>query len=133
MRSFLDGLREQALSRRGLLKLSGGAMAATAAAGIVPFVAPGVSVLAQDSDTITMGLEADLRGVEPALGYDFTANPVICNITEGLMALDKDSALYPLLAESFENPDAQTFIYNIRPGVTFHDGTPLTAADSIAS
>lgn len=106
---------------------------ATALAGTAAFLSPGVSVLAVDAGMITMGLEADLRGVEPALGYDFTANPVICNITEGLMALNKDSALYPLLAESFENPDAQTFIYNIRPGVTFHDGSPLTAADAIAS
>src|SRR5688572_9744962 len=106
---------------------------AAAMAGTIPYIMPGVSVLAQDDTTITMGLESDLRGVEPALGYDFTANPVICNITEGLMALDKDSALYPLLAESFENPDAQTFIYNLRAGVTFHDGSPLTVADSIAS
>jgi peptide/nickel transport system substrate-binding protein len=133
MRAYLAGIQAQAVSRRGLMKGTAAMAGATAMAGTMPFLAPGVTVLAQDSDTITMGLEADLRGVEPALGYDFTANPVICNITEGLMALDKDSALYPLLAESFDNPDAQTFIYNIRPGVMFHDGTPLTAADAIAS
>ncbi|HRA46775.1 MAG TPA: ABC transporter substrate-binding protein [Thermomicrobiales bacterium] len=133
MRAYLAEIRAQSVSRRGLIKGSAAVAGAAAMAGTVPFLAPGVSVLAQIGDTITMGLEADLRGVEPALGYDFTANPVICNITEGLMALDKNSALYPLLAESFENPDAQTFIYNIRPGVTFHDGTVLTAADAIAS
>jgi peptide/nickel transport system substrate-binding protein len=133
MSGYLRGLREQAMSRRGVIKGAAGLAGAAAMAGTIPYIMPGVSVLAQDDTTVTMGLEADLRGVEPALGYDFTANPVICNITEGLMALDKDSALYPLLAESFENPDAQTFIYNLRAGVTFHDGTPLTVADSIAS
>src|SRR4051812_22370079 len=89
MRAYLRDLQAQSVSRRGLMKGTAAAAGATALAGTVPFLAPGVSVLAQDSDTITMGLEADLRGVEPALGYDFTANPVICNITEGLMALDK--------------------------------------------
>ena len=133
MRAYLTDLRAQSISRRGLMKGTAATAGATALAGTAAFLSPGVSVLAVDASMITMGLEADLRGVEPALGYDFTANPVICNITEGLMALDKDSALYPLLAESFENPDAQTFIYNIRPGVTFHDGSPLTAADAIAS
>ncbi len=133
MRGYLQGLRQQSLSRRGFVKMAAGTAGAAAMAGMLPYVAPGVSVLAQDDTTVTFGLESDLRGVEPALGYDFTANPVICNITEGLMALDKDSNIYPLLAESFENPDAQTFIYNLRPGVKFHDGTDLTVADSIAS
>ncbi|HYP60243.1 MAG TPA: ABC transporter substrate-binding protein [Thermomicrobiales bacterium] len=133
MHSYLRSLREQAMSRRGLMKMTGGMAAATAMAAVVPLVAPGVMVLAQDSDTITMGLESDLRGVEPALGYDFTANPVICNITEGLMALDVDSKIYPLLAETFENPDAQTFVYNLRANVPFHDGTIMTVDDVIAS
>jgi len=133
MRSYFSELRETALTRRGLMKLSAATAGATALAGVTPFVIPGVTVLAQDDTTVTMGLESDLRGVEPALGYDFTANPVICNITEGLMALDKESALYPLLAETYENPDAQTFIYNLRAGVKFHDGTEMTVADAIAS
>ena len=133
MHSYLRSLREQAMSRRGLMKMTGGMAAATAMAAVVPLVAPGVMVLAQESDTITMGLESDLRGVEPALGYDFTANPVICNITEGLMALDVDSKIYPLLAETFENPDAQTFVYSLRANVPFHDGTIMTVDDVIAS
>jgi peptide/nickel transport system substrate-binding protein len=133
MSAYLRDLRQQSLSRRGFLKAASGTAAAAAMAGAIPYIAPGVSVLAQDETTVTFGLEADLRGVEPALGYDFTANPVICNITEGLMALDKDSNIYPLLAETFENPDGQTFIYNLRPGIKFHDGSDLTVADVIAS
>ncbi len=133
MRSYLSGIRQQALSRRGLIKAAAGTAGAAALTASIPYVTPGVSVLAQDGETITLGLESDLRAVEPALGYDFTANPVICNITEGLMALDANSALYPLLAETYENPDAQTFIYNLRAGVMFHDGTEMTAADVLAS
>lgn len=134
MRAYMQDLRTQAMSRRGFMKAAvGTAGAAALIAGAIPYIAPGVSVLAQDDTTVTFGLESDLRGVEPALGYDFTANPVICNITEGLMALNKDGTIYPLLAESFENPDGQTFVYNLRPGVKFHDGSDMTVADVIAS
>jgi peptide/nickel transport system substrate-binding protein len=33
----------------------------------------------------------------------------------------------PGLAESWSFPDPTTFVLNVRPGVTFHDGTPLDA------
>jgi len=133
MSGFLREMREQQYSRRGLMRTAAGA-AGLAALGIAgrPFL-PGVSVLGQVGDTINFGLESDPRAVEPALGYDFTANPVICNITEGLMMLDINSALQPLLAETFEQPDATTYVYTLRSGVTFHDGTPLTVADVLAS
>ena len=49
------------------------------------------------------------------------------------MMVDPSGALQPLLAESFEQPDQLTYVYNLRPGVKFHDGTDLTAADLMAS
>ncbi|MBI4639143.1 MAG: ABC transporter substrate-binding protein [Candidatus Tectomicrobia bacterium] len=33
----------------------------------------------------------------------------------------------PALAESWETPDPKTYIFHIRKGVTFHDGTPVNA------
>ena len=33
--------------------------------------------------------------------------------------------------QSWENPDPQTWIFKLRDGVTFHDGTPLTADDVV--
>lgn len=133
MHSFLNAMQQRSLSRRGLLKTSAGVAGAVAMGGVVPSLLPGLSVLAQDGTTLTFGLESDPRAVEPALGYDFTANVVICNITEGPLLVDPTGALQPLLAESVEQPDILTYIYNLRPGVTFHDGSPLTAADVIAS
>ena len=62
-----NNLRREAMSRRGLLK---GAAAGAAAMGIgaatTPFL-PGLSVLAQEENTIVFGLEGDVRGLEPAL------------------------------------------------------------------
>lgn len=133
MYAYFNSLQQQSLSRRGLLKAGAGLAGAGALMAAMPSILPGVGVLAQDGETLTFGLESDPRGVEPALGYDFTANVVICNITEGPTMVDTTGALQPLLAESVEQPDQLTYIYNLRPGVTFHDGSELTAADVIAS
>ena len=39
----------------------------------------------------------------------------------------------PGLATKYENPTPTTWVYTIRQGVTFHDGTTLTADDVVAS
>ena len=39
----------------------------------------------------------------------------------------------PCLAASWSNPDPVTWVFRLRPSVTFHDGTPLTAGDVVYS
>lgn len=53
--------------------------------------------------------------------------------TETLAVLDRDGAPKPALAESWEQSDPRTLRLQLRPGVTFHDGTPLTAENAAAS
>ena len=46
----------------------------------------------------------------------------------------KTNILKPMLATSFKpNADASVWTYNLRPGVTFNDGTPMTADDVVYS
>jgi peptide/nickel transport system substrate-binding protein len=133
MASFLNDLQQQSMSRRRLLKVVAGAASATAAAtGAVPFL-PGLSILAQEEKTLVFGLDADARALEPAMAYDFTANPVVCQISEGLMMFNDEGGIEPLLAESYEHPDPLTYLYKLRQGVTFHDGSPVTVDDVVAS
>src|SRR4051794_32863488 len=96
MSAYLRDLQRQTFNRRGLFRMTAGAAGAAALATGARSFLPGLTVLAQDNGTINFGLDSDPRGLEPALGYDFTANIPICNITEGLMALDDKNALYPL-------------------------------------
>jgi len=51
---------------------------------------------------------------------------------EGLVGLDFDGLPMPVLAESWTfNEATLTWTFNLRHGVTFHDGTPFTADDVV--
>ncbi|WP_350349020.1 ABC transporter substrate-binding protein [Agromyces sp. G08B096] len=75
---------------------------------------------------------------EPAT-FDFdidsgaAENTVFANVCERLMAVQPDLTTVPHLAESAEWVDATHVVFTIRDGVTFHDGSPMTAADVLWS
>ncbi len=52
---------------------------------------------------------------------------------DSLLEWDADLAIQPALAESYESPDELSYVFHLRQGVTFHDGTPLTANDVVYS
>lgn len=61
-------------------------------------------------------------------------NYYIASITqEGLVSLDADGALQPGLAESWEQVDDITYVYDLRDDAKFQDGTPVTAEDVVFS
>ncbi|HVL28911.1 MAG TPA: ABC transporter substrate-binding protein, partial [Acidimicrobiales bacterium] len=54
------------------------------------------------------------------------------NVYEPLIYLGSDYTLKPGLAVSWQlQPDGRTWRFNLRRGVTFHDGTPFTADDVV--
>jgi peptide/nickel transport system substrate-binding protein len=54
------------------------------------------------------------------------------NLYEGLFQINSDLTLRYVLAESAEsNPSSSVWTIRLRPGITFHDGSPLTADDVI--
>ena len=51
-------------------------------------------------------------------------------VYDGLLDYDKDLKAVPSLAESWEvSEDGKTVTFNLRQGVTWHDGEPFTSAD----
>ncbi len=52
---------------------------------------------------------------------------------EGLLAFDDDLGLTSAVAESWEQKDDVTYVYTLRDGVKFHDGSDVTAEDVAAS
>ncbi|MGM8366369.1 ABC transporter substrate-binding protein [Virgibacillus sp. W0181] len=45
------------------------------------------------------------------------------------LVINQNGELKPSLAEDWEQPDPKTWVFHIKEGVTFHDGSPLTAKD----
>lgn len=49
-------------------------------------------------------------------------------LSNGLVRTKPDGTIEPALAERWEIPDPMTYIFHLRKGVTFHDGTKVDAA-----
>ena len=57
---------------------------------------------------------------------------VLENVYDTLVEPDADLQMRPALAESWDvTPDQLTWTFHLRPGVRFHDGSPLTADDVV--
>jgi peptide/nickel transport system substrate-binding protein len=52
---------------------------------------------------------------------------------ESLVRWDRDLNVHPALAESWETPDKQTYIFHLRQGVKFHSGKEFDSQDVVYS
>ena len=92
----------------------------------------GVAFQAQ-AKTLRWSYQGDATSMDPmALNETFTLG-FQGNIYETLAGYDGNLKLVPLLAESWENPEPTKWVFKLRKGVTFHDGSPFTADDVIFS
>ena len=70
------------------------------------------------------------NSLDPALAASQVPYHNLNLFGETLVEVDENGALVNRLAESVESsPDAKTWMFKIRGGVTFHNGAPLTAQD----
>jgi len=80
---------------------------------------------------LTVAVGYDLSTLDPHAQNSFEALEQLTNVYDTLVALGPDLRLMPSLAVSWSNPDSTTWSFRLRPGVRFHDGSPLTAADVV--
>ncbi len=82
-----------------------------------------------EGGSITVGLEAETNSWLPGEGtFNQPGTNVAFAIYDPLMQRTEDGTVEPYLAESMEpNADLSEWTLTLRPGVTFHDGTPLNA------
>jgi peptide/nickel transport system substrate-binding protein len=117
------------LDRRELLRVLGaGATASGMWAGTSSVAAQDASPTAGQSGQLIIGKAQEAVGLDPALVTAASSWQIIAPVYEQLVAFDANNEPQPELATEWENPDDTTFIFHLREGVTFHDGTPLTAA-----
>lgn len=85
---------------------------------------------AKAGGSLVMGLEAETDGFNPTSNRWAISGLTIANaVFDPLAAYDADGTAQPYLAESFTpNADYTSWTITVRPGITFHDGTPLDGA-----
>ncbi|MGW0574956.1 ABC transporter substrate-binding protein [Streptomyces sp. NPDC002920] len=78
---------------------------------------------------LTFATDAVVDCLDPQVSpADITA-VVDRNIFDSLVSLTPDGKFHPWLADKWTlSPDGKTYTFHLKSGVTFHDGTPLTAA-----
>lgn len=86
---------------------------------------------AQTPDTITLCMALEPPLLDPTRGPAQAIRELTYgNIFETLVALDRDGKIVPKLAESWSiSPDGLAYEFKLKPGVTFHDGTPFTSSN----
>jgi peptide/nickel transport system substrate-binding protein len=77
--------------------------------------------------TLTSSLNADVSGLDYAFATDAPSKVIISNCVEALFTLDTQGQPTGLLATSWENPDDHTYVFKLRQGVSFQDGTAFNA------
>ena len=93
------------------------------------------SAAAAQRTDIIVGMQLEPPNLDPTAGAAAAIDEVVyANVFEGLTRYADDGTIKPALAESWEiAPDGLSWVFHLRDGVTFHDGTPFTAEDVVFS
>ncbi len=78
------------------------------------------------------GVVGDADRVNPLFIDDPVQADLASLIFSGLTRVDRDGAMLPDLARSWEvSPDGRTYLFHLRPGVLWHDGERFSADDVV--
>lgn len=131
----LDEHAKGYLDRRNLLKYAG-ALGIGSALGVTGLLGSTVPARAEGKPggTIRVGLGQPTAAFNPVLLTDSSSIGVLSQVGEYLILDDAENGLVPQLALSWEaNEDLSEWVFNLRPGVKFHDGRDVTSADVVAT
>lgn len=79
-------------------------------------------------EELVIDLSGTPESIDPALAYSPRDWSIVHSIYDALVGFDANGQLVPLAAESFTTVDDRTFEVVLRPGLRFHDGSPVDAA-----
>ncbi len=80
--------------------------------------------------TVTLAFTEDPNSLDAALGYNLPAWQSLMNLYRGLMIYEGDRAVPDMAADWPEiSADGLTYTFKIKPGIRFHNGREVEAAD----
>ncbi|HEY4890709.1 MAG TPA: ABC transporter substrate-binding protein [Reyranella sp.] len=89
---------------------------------------------AQSQSVLRVAPETLSRILDPHFTTSFTTRDLGYLIYDTLFAVDEHFEPKPQMVESYTvSPDKLTYVFFLRPGLKWHDGQPVTAADCVAS
>ncbi|HUQ28041.1 MAG TPA: ABC transporter substrate-binding protein [Usitatibacter sp.] len=102
----------------------------TAAAAVIAF---GVAFAAAKDREVSIGLQSPVTSMDPHYHNLSPNNSLLLHVYEPLILRDANMKLKPGLAQSWRAVDDLTWEFKLRRNVKFHDGTPFTAEDVVAT
>src|SRR5688572_93297 len=95
---------------------------------------PGPPAAAQDTNVRLRVASGEPFTWDPALAGDQGTAEVLAQVFEGLTAFDAESRVQPALADRWVvDDDGRRIAFHLRPDLRYSDGTPIVAADVVAS
>lgn len=80
--------------------------------------------------SLSEGVIGTSRYINPVLAISDADRDMTALVYSGLLRYTSDGDLAPDLAESYNiSEDGTVYTFNLKPGITFHDGTNITAED----
>lgn len=88
-----------------------------------------------EQTSITIGMQLEPPNLDPTGGAAAAIDEVVyANVFEGLTRFGADGAVLPALAKSWDvSEDGTVYTFYLNEGVTFHDGSDMTAEDVVFS
>jgi peptide/nickel transport system substrate-binding protein len=88
---------------------------------------------AQAANTIRAVMHSDLRVIDPGFTTAYITRDHGYMVYDTLLATDSNFKVQPQMADWKVSDDKLTYTFTLRDGLKWHDGTPVTAEDCVAS
>lgn len=97
--------------------------------GLLTGVALAVLAMPAVARDLTIDLTGEPSSLDPHMQWNPDSYYVYRNIFDNVVTRDNDGEIVPQIATEWDYASETELVLTIRDGVTFHDGTPLTAED----
>src|SRR5215510_1837929 len=104
----------------------------TIASAVAIAAALAIPTLAE-AKTITAVMHSDLRILDPIITTAYIQRDYGYMVYDTLLAMDSDFKIRPQMADWKVSDDKLAYTFTLRDGLKWHDGTPVTAEDCVAS